>query len=48
MRKLLIGLTFAVFTLLLIIPLGRILIGAFEDGAGGFVKALCVQKHCTR
>ena len=40
MRRLLIGLTFVVFTLLLIIPLGRILIGAFEDGAGGFVKGI--------
>lgn len=40
MRRLLIGLTFAVFIVLLIIPLGRIFIGAFEDGAGGFLKGL--------
>lgn len=26
--------------MLLIIPLGRILIGAFEDGAGGFLDGL--------
>lgn len=40
MRRLLIGLTFAVFIVLLIIPLGRIFIGAFEDGADGFLKGL--------
>ncbi|MBT2284411.1 sulfate ABC transporter permease subunit [Paenibacillus polymyxa] len=40
MRRLLIGLTFTVFIVLIIIPLGRIFIGAFEDGAGGFLKGL--------
>ncbi|MCZ4152055.1 sulfate ABC transporter, partial [Escherichia coli] len=40
MRRLLIGLTFLVFIILLIIPLGRIIIGAFEDGFGGLLDGL--------
>ncbi len=40
MRRLWIGLTYAVFIVLLIIPLSRIAIGAFENGLDGFVEGL--------
>jgi len=40
MKKLWITLTYAVFTILIIIPLVRIFIGSWEEGFGGFVDAL--------
>ncbi|WP_020617678.1 sulfate ABC transporter permease subunit [Paenibacillus daejeonensis] len=40
MKKLWITLTYAVFTILIIIPLVRIFIGSWEEGWGGFVEAI--------
>ncbi|SDS18537.1 sulfate transport system permease protein [Paenibacillaceae bacterium GAS479] len=40
MRRLWIGLTYAVFLLLIVIPLFKIASGALQDGVGGLVEAL--------
>ncbi|MCM3749830.1 sulfate ABC transporter permease subunit [Paenibacillus pasadenensis] len=40
MRKLWIGFTYAVFIVLIIIPLVKITTGAFDEGVGGLIKAL--------